>query len=165
MTRSRWSLAEFNAATDTEALAATLRECCAAHSWVEHALAGRPYPDVESLRRNSDAATAALDDAGFAQALAAHPRIGARVSGRSGAEQAGMAGADGELRARLAAANAAYEQRFGRVYLICATGLSAAELLDRCEERVGNDPVTERAVALGELAKINRIRLSILLDS
>ncbi|MBO0822203.1 MAG: OHCU decarboxylase, partial [Nocardiopsaceae bacterium] len=64
-----------------------LRACCAAGAWIEAITVGRPYPDPEALARASDAATAALDDTGLAQALAGHPRIGERpasggVSGR-----------------------------------------------------------------------------------
>jgi len=67
------------------------------------------------------------------------------------------------LRGQLAAANAAYEQRFRHVYLVCATGRSAAELLAVCRSRLGNDLATERQVVLGELAKINQLRLRKLL--
>jgi 2-oxo-4-hydroxy-4-carboxy-5-ureidoimidazoline decarboxylase len=69
------------------------------------------------------------------------------------------------VRARLAQCNAAYEQRFGHVYLVCATGRTAEELLAVCEDRLGNDAETERGVVLGELAKINRIRLDKLLGA
>jgi 2-oxo-4-hydroxy-4-carboxy-5-ureidoimidazoline decarboxylase len=74
-----------------------------------------------------------------------------------------MVDASADLHARLAAANAAYEQRFGHVYLVCATGKSALELLAICEARLANTAELERAVVLQELAKINRIRLTKLL--
>jgi 2-oxo-4-hydroxy-4-carboxy-5-ureidoimidazoline decarboxylase len=155
-----------NAAPDAD-LRAALSACCAADSWVSRVGGGRPYPDADALYAASDTATAALDDAGLDQALAAHPRIGKRAAGHNGAwsrqEQAGVAGADDALRGQLAAANAAYEQRFGHVYLVCATGRSAAELLAVCQSRLGNDPATERRVVLGELAKINQLRLRKLL--
>jgi 2-oxo-4-hydroxy-4-carboxy-5-ureidoimidazoline decarboxylase len=178
----RWTLAALNSATADEQaqLSAALHACCAADSWAADLLAHRTYADAEALGSASDAATAALDEVGFEQALAGHPRIGARLptagSGASDAsagghaawssqEQAGMNSADEELRSRLAAANVEYEARFGQVYLVCATGLSASELLARCEDRLANDPATERSVVLGELAKINRIRLGKLVDS
>jgi 2-oxo-4-hydroxy-4-carboxy-5-ureidoimidazoline decarboxylase len=142
-----------------------LRRCCAADAWVTRVRAGRPYADLDALDAASDAATLALDETGLAQALAGHPRIGERVHGAySRQEQSGVADADAELRARLAAANAAYEERFGHVYLVCATGRSAAELLTVCQTRLGNDAATERAVVLDELAKINRLRLRKLLE-
>jgi 2-oxo-4-hydroxy-4-carboxy-5-ureidoimidazoline decarboxylase len=150
-------------------LRASLRACCAAGSWVDRILAGRPYADADALAEASDAATAALDDTGLAQALAGHPRIGERVTGADGAwsrqEQAAIADADSALHAALAAANARYEQRFGHVYLVCATGRTADELLDICRARLSNPPDAERRVVLAELAKINRLRLGKLLQA
>jgi 2-oxo-4-hydroxy-4-carboxy-5-ureidoimidazoline decarboxylase len=162
-------LAEFNTAPDRVALATRLGACCAASSWVERVIDDRPYPDLAALGAASDAATAALDDEGLREALAGHPRIGERRTDHVGEwsrqEQAGMSAADAELRADLAAANAAYEARFGHVYLVCATGKSATELLELCRARLHNDADTERGVILVELAKINRLRLGKLLDA
>jgi 2-oxo-4-hydroxy-4-carboxy-5-ureidoimidazoline decarboxylase len=153
----------FNAA-DPADLRAPLRACCAADAWIDAVLDGRPYPDEAALGARSDAATAALDDFALGQALSGHPRIGERAdSAWSNQEQAGMVDASADLHARLAAANAAYEQRFGHVYLVCATGKSALELLAICEARLANTAELERAVVLQELAKINRIRLTKLL--
>lgn len=142
-----------------------LRRCCAADAWVGAVHAGQPYPSDEALFKTSDSATAELDEAGLAQALAGHPRIGERAeSAWSRQEQSGVADADARLRAELAEANAEYERRFGHVYLVCASGRSAAELLAVCRARLGNDPDTERGVVLDELAKINRLRLAKLLE-
>jgi 2-oxo-4-hydroxy-4-carboxy-5-ureidoimidazoline decarboxylase len=160
-----------NAAPAAE-LGAALRACCAADSWVARVSDGRPYADEDALYASSGAATAALDDTGLGQALAGHPRIGDRPAGHGSAgqgaawsrqEQAGVTGAGDDLLGQLAAANAAYEARFGHVYLVCAAGRSAAELLAVCRSRLGNDPATERGVVLGELAKINQLRLRKLL--
>lgn len=141
-----------------------LAACCAAPEWVASMAAGRPYADEDELFDASDAAVATLTDAGLAAALAAHPRIGDRPAGEwSRQEQAGVASAGADVRAELAAANAAYERRFGQVYLVCATGKSAEELLEICRSRLANDPAAERAVVLAELAKISRIRLTKLL--
>lgn len=160
-------LAEFNQAPDDDRLRSSLHACCAAESWVNRIVAGRPYPDEAALLSASDAATAELDDTGLAQALAGHPRIGERVAAGHGAwsrqEQSGVAGAGADVRAQLAEANAAYEQQFGHVYLVCATGKSADELLALCRARLDNDPATERGVVSTELAKINRLRLGKLL--
>jgi 2-oxo-4-hydroxy-4-carboxy-5-ureidoimidazoline decarboxylase len=139
---------------------AGLRQCCAADAWVAAIVAGRPYPDEDALWTASDKATQELDDDGLAQALAGHPRIGERVHGGwSSQEQSGVSGAGDDVRAQLAAANAEYEQRFGQVYLVCATGKSADELLAICRARLANDPDAERGVVRDELAKINRLRL------
>lgn len=136
-------------------------------------MAGRPYPDAEALFARSDAAIAALDDANLELALAEHPRIGERPSAPpaeraaqwSRQEQAGMNAADAALRTEMAAANQAYEDRFGSVYLVCATGRSASELLAICRDRLDNDPVTERAVVRSELAQIVRLRLGRILTA
>jgi 2-oxo-4-hydroxy-4-carboxy-5-ureidoimidazoline decarboxylase len=161
------ALSAFNAAADAQ-LRVRLRSCCAAELWVQRVLAARPYATESELFAASDDATAALDQAGLGQALAGHPRIGERVpthagEERSGAwsrqEQAGVTNAEAELLAAMAAANVEYERRFGHVYLVCATGRSAAELLDVCRARLDNDHETERDVVLEELAKINRLRL------
>jgi 2-oxo-4-hydroxy-4-carboxy-5-ureidoimidazoline decarboxylase len=158
------SLAAFNDAPDDERLRADLAACCAARDWVAALLAGRPFADQDELFDASDAATASLSDAGIAEALGGHPRIGDRPSGEwSRQEQSGVSAADAETHAKLAAANGAYEQRFGQIYLVCASGRSAEELLAVCESRLANDSATERGVLLGELAKINRIRLGKLL--
>ncbi len=71
-----------------------------------------------------------------------------------------MASAGDDVRAALAAGNAEYERRFGHVYLVCAAGRSAEDLLATLHERLDHDPSTERAVALRELAAINRLRLA-----
>ena len=85
----------------------------------------------------------------------AHPRIGARVSGQSAAEQSGVSDTS---RDALAAANAEYEERFGHVFLICAAGLSGEEMLAALRERLNNDDHAERKVAATELQKITVLR-------
>lgn len=167
MTATRtWTLAEFNSAPLDGPLRGALRAVCAAGPWVDAVLARRPYADLAALLAGSDEATLRLDDAALAQALAGHPRIGERgESVWSRQEQRGAADADAALRLQLAAANADYEHRFGHVYLVCATGKSAAELLKICRDRLGNRPDAERAVVREELAKINRIRLTKLVDT
>ncbi len=166
-------MAAFDVAPDDE-LRDRLRSCCAAEAWVEQMVVGRPYRSEAALYAASDHATGKLDDRGLEQALAGHPRIGDAApahggDGRSAAwsrgEQAGVATAGADVLGKLAAANASYERRFGHVYLVCASGLGAAELLAVCEARLGNDPETERGVVLGELAKINRLRLGKLLEA
>jgi 2-oxo-4-hydroxy-4-carboxy-5-ureidoimidazoline decarboxylase len=165
-------VAAFDVASDDE-LRDLLRSCCAAEAWAEEMVVGRPYRSEAVLYAASDRATAELDDLGLEQALAGHPRIGDAApahggDGRSAAwsrgEQAGVATAGADVLGELAAANVSYEQRFGHVYLACASGRSAAELLAVCQSRLDNDPDTERGVVLGELAKINRLRLGKLLE-
>jgi 2-oxo-4-hydroxy-4-carboxy-5-ureidoimidazoline decarboxylase len=142
-----------------------LLACCAAAAWARAVTGGRPYRDRAALVARSDDVLRGLPWADVEQALAAHPRIGERAAGDGRAarwsrgEQAGAATADEATRAALAAGNAEYERRFGHVYLVCATGRGAAELLAVLHARLRNDPETERRVVRGELAKITRLRL------
>lgn len=157
-----------NLLTDSQ-LVPLLRACCAAPSWVDAVLGGRTYASMAGLLASSDTATSALDDGGLAAALAAHPPIGGQLGGEraqeawSRQEQSGVASATEGVRAQLAAANAEYERRFGHVYLVCATGRSAEELLAICRARLANDAETERGAVVGELVKIARLRLGKLL--
>ena len=143
-----------------------LRACNAAPRFAAEVAAGRPYRDVETLVSRAEDVARALPWDEVAIALAAHPRIGDRVQGSSAEaaasrrEQGSMGGADDDTRAAIVEGNRAYEERFGHVYLVCATGRSAQQLLDVLRARLGNDPATERAVALGELAAINRLRIA-----
>ncbi len=153
-------LAAFNA-LDPVAAERALLTCCSSAGWARRIAGGRPYRDPERLYTAADDAIAGLDGEGMAQALAGHPRIGERVPhGASAREQAGVAGADADVLAAIADGNAQYEQRFGHVYLVCATGRSAGELLGMLRSRLGNDPRTEEQVTRTELAAINRIRLA-----
>jgi 2-oxo-4-hydroxy-4-carboxy-5-ureidoimidazoline decarboxylase len=158
-----------NEGTDDEQLAKELTACCSSQQWVDQILSQRPYADTDALLAASDAAVAALDDAGLADALAGHPRIGERPAGAGGEwsrqEQSGVAAASAAVLEQIATANAEYERRFGHVYLVCATGKSADELLALCCSRLANDPVPEERVVRAELAKITRIRLGKLLHS
>jgi 2-oxo-4-hydroxy-4-carboxy-5-ureidoimidazoline decarboxylase len=160
-------LSTLNAGADDEALAKELAACCSSPQWVERILGHRPYLDEAALLAASDAAIAALDEAGLADALAGHPRIGERPAGAGGEwsrqEQSGVTGADSDVLDQIVSANAEYERRFGHVYLVCATGKSAEELLAICRSRLSNDPETEAQVVRDELAKITRIRLGMLL--
>jgi len=148
------------AAAERELLA-----CCGSRRWADELLARRPYHDLAGLRQVSHTVLGELGRADVDEALAAHPRIGERAAGAgreagwSRAEQSGTSVASAETMADLAAGNVAYEERFGHVFLICATGLSAEEMLHALRERLGNDPDTERDVVRAELTKIVDLRL------
>jgi 2-oxo-4-hydroxy-4-carboxy-5-ureidoimidazoline decarboxylase len=157
-------MAEFDQLPDADAEAALLA-CCAAPDWARRLAAARPYGTLDALLTRADAELAGLDEAQVDLALAGHPRIGERpVHAASVREQRGVAGAPASVLTALADGNRAYEQRFGHVYLVCADGRPAAELLDVLHARLANDPATERAVLRAELGKINRIRLARLLE-
>ncbi|WP_432042412.1 2-oxo-4-hydroxy-4-carboxy-5-ureidoimidazoline decarboxylase [Streptomyces cadmiisoli] len=158
-------LARFNELDEHAALAALL-EACASTAWAERLLAARPYATPEDLGAASDAAMAALTTADLEEAMAGHPPIGRPAPGdpTSAREQRGMAGASGELRAQMLELNLAYQERFGHVFLICATGRTAEQMRDAVRERIGNPPEQEREIVRTELGMINRIRLDRLVE-
>jgi 2-oxo-4-hydroxy-4-carboxy-5-ureidoimidazoline decarboxylase len=164
-----------------------LLACCAAPGWAAPMAAGRPYASVDALVARSDAVVAGMTVDDLRAALDGHPRIGDRPAsppatatasgpppgpehqagppdrGWSRGEQAGVAGSGDEVRRGLADGNAAYERRFGHIYLVCAAGRSGAELLAALRDRLQNDPETEWGVVRTELGKINALRLHTLL--
>ncbi|HEY6222629.1 MAG TPA: 2-oxo-4-hydroxy-4-carboxy-5-ureidoimidazoline decarboxylase [Gemmatimonadales bacterium] len=143
-----------------EAARTALTRCCASTQWVQRMLAGRPYAGDPQLFQAAEREWWALDRADWLEAFAAHPRIGERASDAwSRAEQSGVTRAGADLRLALREENGAYERRFGHVFLVCATGRGAAELLADLKARLANDPDTELRVAAGEQAKITRLRL------
>ncbi|MFD5426595.1 2-oxo-4-hydroxy-4-carboxy-5-ureidoimidazoline decarboxylase [Streptomyces sp. NPDC127084] len=154
-------LARFNTAADSDAVA-ELHEVCASTAWGRSVLARRPYADAEALYAASDAAMADLTAGDLAEAMAGHPPIGRPKPGdpTSAREQRGMAGASEELRAEMLELNLDYQERFGHVFLICATGRTGEQMRDAVRERIGHSPEQEREIVRIELGKINRIRLA-----
>jgi len=149
------TLASFNAAPPAEAVA-VLESCCASPRFAAALAAGRPYPSLAAAEAAAGLAFDTLTWDDVLGAMSAHPRIGDRARGQSAVEQAGVTDSS---RAALAAGNARYEQRFGHVFLICATGLGGEQMRAALEERLGNDPLTERTVATAELRKITLLRV------
>lgn len=150
------TLGSFNALGDDEAIAVMLT-CCSSHRFARGMAAGRPYSSMAA----AEAAIAAVfetmtwDD--VLEAMSEHPRIGHRaLTGASAAEQSGVTDAS---RAALAAGNAEYEERFGHVFLICASGLSGDQMLAALRERLRNTVDAERMVATAELRKITALRV------
>jgi 2-oxo-4-hydroxy-4-carboxy-5-ureidoimidazoline decarboxylase len=162
------ALHEFNRLSRERAIG-DLLSCCASPRWARAVASGRPYQDLDAVTDAAGVALARLDWPEIALALAAHPRIGQRPSGAgreaawSRREQAGVDHSDAVVLQRLAEANRDYEERFGQVFLIFATGRSDAELLAEARRRLGNDEETERAVVRDELVKIVKLRLERLL--
>ena len=157
-------LPELNAMTAAEADAA-VRPCVDIDAWVDAVVGGRPYDEVADLLAVADAQARTWSPAEVEGALADHPRIGERHQGSgasaamSGSEQAGVDPHDAALQRRLADGNAAYEERFDRIYLVRAAGRSAEEILALLEERLTHDPETEIAVTSDQLREIALLRL------
>ena len=148
-----------------------LRACNAAPRFAAGLVAGRPFPDAETLVRRAGEVARALPWDEVALALAAHPRIGDRVEGSSAEaaasrrEQGAMGGADDDTRAALVEGNRAYEERFGHVYLIRAAGRSPEEMLAELRRRLDNDEDAERAEVVEQLAQITELRVQGLVDA
>lgn len=161
---SRLGLARLNSMPPDEA-AAELAACCASPRWAAAVSAGRPYMSVDELHHAATARLAVLDWSEVRAALAAHPRIGERAAGTgheaawSRAEQSGVRDADALTAAELAVANAAYEAKFGYVFLIRAAGRTATQMLAAALDRLDHDELTEQAVVRDELSQIVLLRL------
>jgi allantoicase len=166
-------LEELNA-LDLAGAERALLQCCGARRWAREMAGRRPFSDVGALEREADNIWRALDPADWLEAFAAHPRIGesatpggfARSAGTGGwaaREQAGMDRATDDLRQRLVTANRNYEDRFGFIYIVSATGKSADEMLAIAERRLEHSRDEELPVAAEEQRKITRIRLAKLL--
>ena len=153
----------FNSAPAAE-LTPALLACCDVPSWAAAVRDSRPYAEIDHVLATADAAARRFTPAEVDRALDAHPRIGERAH-REGAEAAwsrheqSRVDRDAGTQQALAEGNRAYEQRFGRVFLICATGLSGDEVLASLQRRLGNDGPTEAGVVAEELRKIALLRL------
>ena len=148
--------------------AALLRPCCGAARWVAGMVARRPFGTLDALLAESDDTWWSLGPDDWLEAFAHHPRIGeregalpqdARGAAWSAGEQAGADAAADAVRDALAAANRDYERRFGHIYIVCATGKSAEELLALARARMTNDAETELRVAAEEQRQITQRRL------
>lgn len=152
---------------------AAFRRCCGASRWVDLVMATRPHETRERLLRAAARAFEAMDREDWLEAFSHHPKIGDRAGlaarfastrGWAQGEQAGAAQADDAVLDALADVNRQYEERFGYIFIVCATGKSAAEMLALAEVRLRNDPEAELRVAAAEQTKITALRLEKLLE-
>jgi 2-oxo-4-hydroxy-4-carboxy-5-ureidoimidazoline decarboxylase len=163
--------AELNA-LPIDAARAELLRCCGSTRWAEKTLARRPFADKAAALAAADAAWAETSEKDWLEAFAHHPRIGGRDALRAKfaatkawaqGEQAAVAAADEATLDALEKGNADYESRFGFIFIVCATGKSAAEMLSLLKVRLPHDRASELEIAAGEQAKITKIRLEKLL--
>jgi 2-oxo-4-hydroxy-4-carboxy-5-ureidoimidazoline decarboxylase len=161
-------VADFNRLSATEA-GAMLVSCCGASRWVDAMLAGRPYAGTAELLARSERAWRDCGPADWEEAFSHHPRIGETNAAApvtdaarrwSAAEQGAVTAGDAEARRVLADANREYEQRFGRIYIVCASGRGPDDLLRDLRERLANSSERELAVSAAEQGNITRQRLS-----
>jgi len=149
---------------DPGPLRTTLRSCCGSTAWVERMAAQFPVADKPALLEKAYRVWQSCGAGDALEAFSHHPKIGARTAdATAAAEQSGTGAASQQVLQDLAAANKTYEEKFGYIYIVCATGKSAKEMLDLLNDRLGNSPEKELGIAMEEQAKITRIRLEKLL--
>jgi OHCU decarboxylase len=147
---------------DRASAEAAFTRCCGSTAWARSMAAARPFSSVDAMADAGDAIWRALAPADWLEAFAAHPKIGDQASGSSWStrEQSGMQAAGDDVRRRLASGNADYLSRFGYIFIVCATGKTAVEMLAALEARLLNDPAAELGIAADEQRKITRLRLA-----
>ncbi|HEX5658505.1 MAG TPA: 2-oxo-4-hydroxy-4-carboxy-5-ureidoimidazoline decarboxylase [Polyangiales bacterium] len=161
-------------ALDTRGAFQALQRCCGSHRWVEGMLRLRPFASTSTLMESADTVWRGLARADYLEAFAHHPAIGADVAklrekfastaGWSSQEQAGVQSANEDTLLALRDGNVEYRDKFGYVFLVCATGKSADEMLALLQARLPNAADDELRIAAAEHEKITRIRLAKLED-
>jgi 2-oxo-4-hydroxy-4-carboxy-5-ureidoimidazoline decarboxylase len=152
--------------------AEALATCCGATAWVAGLNKQFPFDSPAALYEAADRIWYSLTEADWREAFTHHPKIGdvnalkekfASTATWAAGEQGAVRQASQDTLEALAAGNAAYEQRFGYIFIVCATGKSAEEMLALLQARLPNEPAQEIHIAMGEQAKITRLRLEKLL--
>ena len=170
-------IARLNALSSEEAQAELLK-CCGSTNWARRMAQQRPFPTGgDAMRRLLDAADRVWWDLGredWLEAFTRHPRIGEKAAAKDASaetrrwseeEQSGTRSAREQVLAALAKANRAYEQRFGYIFIVCATGKSSEEMLALLQQRLQNDPAAELRMAAEEQRRITHLRLQKLLQA
>jgi 2-oxo-4-hydroxy-4-carboxy-5-ureidoimidazoline decarboxylase len=150
-----------------------LLKCCGSKRWAEAMVAQRPFQSPPHLFDRAIEVWKKLNREDWVEAFRQHPRIGdidsirkkfASTAEMATGEQKGVVGADDHILNALAIGNEQFERRFGHIFIVCATGKSALEMLHILQERLKNDPTTELQVAMMEQAKITQLRLEKLIQ-
>jgi len=166
------SLAWLNELSVSAAEAAFL-DCCGSVAWARQMAAARPFAMIEDVFQKGGKIWFSLSKGDWLEAFAAHPKIGSkkkapsqqkRAAEWSGGEQSGVAAATEIVKEELAEINRLYQERFGFIFIVCATGKSADEMLAIAKARIGNSTETEMRLAAEEQRKITEIRLAKLLE-
>jgi allantoicase len=165
--RERAGMRALRAMPDPE-LRAALLSCCGSTAWAAGIMTARPFDSLDVLKRRAGEIWLALAPKEWDEAFRAHPRIGEKkaAGGQSRAaqawsskEQAKVEQASAAVLEELRQANAAYEAKFGRIYIVCATGKTAEEMLAIAKERMASEPEAELRRAADEQRKITELRL------
>jgi 2-oxo-4-hydroxy-4-carboxy-5-ureidoimidazoline decarboxylase len=157
-----------NALSEEDCMAALMR-CCGSALWARKMCASRPFTDAESVFKQADELWSQMTKADILEAFLHHPQIGANVESLrkkfqqtaawSESEQASVSHASEDTLSRLAKGNAEYKARYGYIFIVCATGKSAAEMLALLTARKDNAPEIELKLAAAEQSKITKLRL------
>jgi OHCU decarboxylase len=165
-------LASLNSSSVSEAQSELLK-CCGSRQWAERMIAERPLKSLDELTEKADRIWWALEPRDWLEAFRSHPKIGekkaaAAVSDESKrwseAEQAGVSNAATQTVQALAELNQEYEEKFGYIFIVCATGKSSEEMLEILRGRLENDRDEELRIAAAEQAKITKLRLQKLVE-
>ena len=155
----------------TEVAAKELLQCCGSKRWARQVTDARPYSNLEALVASANKIWWSLDRDDWLEAFRSHPKIGEKKTTEtlsakwSGQEQAGVNAASTDTTNALAALNRAYEQKFGYIFIICATGKTSAEMLAALRQRIEHDEEEELPIAASEQSKITELRLKKLLTT
>lgn len=165
------SIEEFNQLSREDAIRG-LNSCCTSQVWQKLVVEARPFKDVSELGEKQEDIWNKLSKEDYLEAFDGHPKIGdvgslkkkySHTKSLAAGEQSGVDSATDETIQELAKLNQKYEDRFGYIFIVCATGKSASEMLEILKSRIDNDPSNELMIAAGEQAKITKIRLEKLL--
>jgi OHCU decarboxylase len=166
------TLAELNELSPEQA-EAKLLECCGSKRWAKTMSEGRPFPDVHEMFVKANEVWLSLRANDWLEAFGSHPKIGetkaattqsSQEQGWSAQEQSGVASASSNVLRRLSELNRTYEERFGFIFIVCASGKSSEDMLSILNRRICNDRETELSLAAEEQRKITEIRLKKLLQ-
>ncbi|GAA5143991.1 2-oxo-4-hydroxy-4-carboxy-5-ureidoimidazoline decarboxylase [Thalassotalea piscium] len=156
-----------NSATKEQATHSFM-QCCTSSAWVEAMVAGRPYADRDSVIKQASTVWENLAEVDYLEAFEGHPQIGnvdtlrakyANTKELASGEQSAVNDASEQVLINLAKGNANYLAKFGFIFIVCATGKSAAEMLALLDARLPNDKAIELANAAEEQRKIFNLRL------
>ena len=149
-------------------------KCCGSTRWARRMAKARPFANLEAVSSKADSIWWSLTEEDWREAFRAHPKIGERKAAAtqshqaanwSAQEQSRAQQAGDETKAAIAEGNCLYEDRFGFIFIICASGKSADEILKALTQRLANDTETELHVAAEEQRKITLLRLEKLLTT
>jgi len=157
-----------------ETAAGDFLKCCGSNNWARRMVAERPFMSLNHLLESAEQIWWSLDAADWLEAFHSHPKIGEKKATAptsdqskrwSEAEQAGVKDAAAETLQMLTTLNREYEEKFGFIFIVCATGKSSEEMLEILRDRLGNNSEDELRIAAAEQAQITQLRLKKLIDS